>query len=79
MTISSAAHIPVMPQSGDSVAVTAYVVSDNPIASTEPFVDAGSGFGAVRMFDDGNHHDGSASDGHYGAVLPPNLSATAVL
>jgi hypothetical protein len=71
VTISGTQHSPAEPQVGDSIIVTTTITSDGSITATDLHYDDGGGFAAVPLFDDGNHHDGAASDGLYGASLPP--------
>ena len=78
ITISGTRHTPDLPTPHDSVIVTATITSNNPITIAAVYADFGSGFTAWTMHDDGNHHDGAASDGLYGAALPPVTGETTI-
>lgn len=78
ITIAGTQHVPDFPTPHDSVVVTATITSNNVITATEVYANFGSGFVATPMFDDGNHHDGAASDGLYGAVLSPVAGETTI-
>lgn len=78
ITITGTQHAPGFPTPNDSIIVTATISSNNVITTTEAYADFGSGYVATPMFDDGNHHDGAASDGVYGAVLPPVAAETTI-
>ncbi|MBK6930389.1 MAG: CotH kinase family protein [Saprospirales bacterium] len=60
------------PKSGEEAWVTAQVSAANGIFGVHLFYsDRLTGnFTAINMFDDGQHHDGAAADGLYGASLP---------
>ena len=80
-SIESLGHTPAMPRSTDSVTITAKIttaVSD--MAVMQVCVSYGSDptehtFG---LYDDGEHGDGAAHDGIYGAILSPKPSGTFV-
>jgi len=55
------------------------MAADSGIMVAEIYVDTGSGFFSLTMFDDGNHHDGLAGDGLFGAIVPPVSESTASL
>ncbi len=78
ITIYGTQHVPSTPSSSDSVIITASIESDNHITLAQLYYDAGAGFVALNMFDDGHHHDSLASDNLYGANIPPTQSATSV-
>jgi hypothetical protein len=78
ITISGTSHSPQEPLPDDSVIVTTNVTGANPISLVQLHADFGSGPIVLPMSDDGNHHDGSASDGQYGAAIQPGGPATAV-
>jgi hypothetical protein len=71
ISISGTSHLPAEPTEDDSVAVTATITDDIAVTTAELRVDMGYGLFTMTMFDDGNHHDGSAGDYLYGAVIPP--------
>jgi hypothetical protein len=77
--ISGTTHLPATPAVTDSVAVTSKISDDNAVASVALWVNSGSGFFVMSMFDDGNHHDGIAGDSVYGAIVPPQPGVTMVL
>jgi hypothetical protein len=78
ITISGTSHTPEAPTPLDSVIVTATITSSNPITIAAVYADFGAGFTAWTMHDDGNHHDGAASDGLYGSALPPVAGETTI-
>ncbi|MCK4655720.1 MAG: aryl-sulfate sulfotransferase [candidate division Zixibacteria bacterium] len=71
ISISGTSHLPAEPTEDDSVIVTATITDDIAVTTAELRVDMGYGPFTMTMFDDGNHHDGSAGDDLYGAVIPP--------
>ena len=79
ITISGTAHAPVLPDDNDSVIVTSMITANDGIATVKLHFDAGAGYLAVTMFDDGLHHDGSADDDLFGvalAAMPEGTKAT---
>jgi hypothetical protein len=76
ITIASVMHSPQMPTVTDSVIVTAHITGENEISSVELYIDTGSGYVAMDMYDDGQHHDGPADDDIYGVVVPPLQEVT---
>ena len=60
-----------MPTQLDSLIITSFISDFAPIDTAVAIVDTGTGFFAIDLFDDGNHHDGLAGDSLYGAILPP--------
>lgn len=68
----------VAPVAGESPYVTASVSSVAGIFRMNLFYATGltGNFTPVQMFDDGQHHDGAAGDGLYGAGLPPQTAGT---
>lgn len=76
-------HLPVIPRSTETVAVTARVVDDagspvtvalwHRVSSASP-----PAFASVAMLDNGASGDGAAGDGVYGAVLPAMANHTIV-
>jgi hypothetical protein len=82
--IVDASHFPAVPKPGQTVAVTARLVDEQPASitalvyyrnatSTSP-----GGFASIGMFDDGAHDDGLAGDGLYGAVLPAQTNGAVI-
>jgi hypothetical protein len=69
-TISDVSLTPRFPQVGDAVTVTAMVSDDGQISLVELVYTADGQTVTLPMFDDGNHGDGQASDGRYGAQIP---------
>ncbi len=67
-------HSPAIPGSTDEVTVTATLVDELTI-NIEPTlhwrIDGQPTFATATMFDDGQHGDGAANDGVFGAKLPP--------
>lgn len=68
-------HNPPIPAGGQSVTITTNVIDD---AGEPSFVklyyrldqDPPIAYSSMPMFDDGNHGDGAAGDGKYGAIVP---------
>ena len=76
-TIVRAEHEPRVPQFEDDLHVKAQVVSTSP-GATEVTLHYRVMFEAetsVPMFDDGQHNDGPAGDGVYGATVPAGVAA----
>jgi hypothetical protein len=71
VSIAGASHMPANPTTGDSIVVTAIVTDTSGITTAEMYIDTGSGYNSLTMFDDGNHHDALAGDSIFGAVIPP--------
>ncbi len=65
------------PSSSDSVWLTAEITNVTQ-ASLSYKSERYAPFQAILMYDDGNHNDGSAGDGVYGALLPAFSPATTV-
>jgi len=66
-------HYPVIPKPTDAVTVTARIVDElgtNPTVTLHWRLDGAAGFTTVSMLDDGQHGDGIAWDGLYGAIIP---------
>jgi len=79
VTLSATGYSPSDPWSDvDSVVVTTKVWSDNGVAQVELNFDAGSGYVAAAMHDDGLGHDSSAGDSVFTAVIPPQPDSTVV-
>lgn len=79
--ILEVANAPLVPRSGDPVAVTARLLDEHAdgLGVTLSWrVDGGAVFTAAPMFDDGAHGDGVADDGLYGVILPPHADRTIV-
>ncbi len=78
-------HFPPVPRSIDPVAITARVQDEqsNAVQSVTLFyrshtTSSPGAFLTAQMFDDGQHRDGVAGDGLYGAVLPSTPNGTVV-
>ncbi len=78
VTISGADHSPEMPSPIDSsFAVTALIDAPAGVLTVHVYVDTGSGYYPITMYDDGSHEDGEGGDGIYGAsITPPTASQT---
>lgn len=66
------------PTSQEEVVVTTSVTSGNGIFRVNLFYsgEVVGNFTSVQMFDDGNHQDGTAGDGVYGAAIPAYAAGT---
>jgi Arylsulfotransferase (ASST)/Dockerin type I domain len=71
ITFSSLIHFPAEPSTSDSIIFTVNIEGNNPLVSAELYLDTGSGFTALTMYDDGLHHDGMPTDDLFGAVIAP--------
>lgn len=74
-------HAPAVPNSTETVWVTARLASQAPPVIAEVVYRPdlpGEEFAAVAMFDDGLHGDGAPNDGLFGAVLPMQPDKTVV-
>lgn len=78
ITIAQTAHTPTAPSHYDSVFVSSLVYSEHALTMVALYVDTGDGFQQVTMFDDGDHHDGTAGDSVFGAVFAPMAPETQV-
>lgn len=80
ITMSGTAHSPTPPAAGDSVAVTSRIVVDSGVVMNRAQLHADIGDTSIvlSLYDDGAHHDGTAGDSIYGAVLPPLAEGTVV-
>jgi hypothetical protein len=69
------------PVAGETPYVATAVTSASGIAGIKPYYSAEltGNFTAVDILDDGQHHDGAANDGLYGASLPAQTAGTSVL
>ncbi len=82
--ILDARHFPPVPRSTDFVAITARLVDEhtNGVTATLYYRDVSTAspppFTGTPMFDDGEHGDGAAGDGVYGAVIPPLPNLTII-
>jgi len=79
--ILEAAHFPLVPKATDPVAVTARVLDEAGTGLTVRVhyrVDEAPEYETAPMWDDGEHGDGAAADGVYGAWLPPAPKDTVV-
>ncbi|MHB8521724.1 MAG: lamin tail domain-containing protein [Limisphaerales bacterium] len=74
-------HFPVVPKSTEPVIVTARIQDEAPtglVVTLFSRVDGAATFTTTAMFDDGQHGDGAAGDGVFGALLPPRPNQTVV-
>ncbi len=91
--ILDAEHFPVIPNSNDSVTVTASIVDESTTGITAVLnyrVDVSvynkstyphhkpNDYSRLTMFDDGAHGDETAGDGVYGAEIPPQQNGTII-
>jgi hypothetical protein len=77
--VNNASHFPGAPGANEPVIITARIWDDGTLVSTEVYYDAGAGFIAEPLLDDGMNGDGAAGDGVYGAFLPGQPASTVVL
>jgi hypothetical protein len=77
--ITDVVHFPGAPPAGEPVAVTARIWDDGTLVTTELRYDAGAGFVATPLRDDGLSGDGAAGDGLYGGTIPGQPANTTVL
>ncbi|MBI5387486.1 MAG: lamin tail domain-containing protein [Verrucomicrobia bacterium] len=73
--VLNVAHAPLVPRSTDAVIVTARLLDEQPGVTVAVFSRNASSstppaFTATPMWDDGQHGDGLANDGEFGALLP---------
>ena len=66
--ISEINHEPIYPEQGQKVWITAKINGANNVLLGYRYK-LGDAFHKVAMYDDGNHHDGIASDGIYGSEI----------
>ena len=69
--ISDVVQTPLYPRAGDVVTVTAVIMDDGSVSEASLIYGSNEPAASLAMFDDGNHGDGNASDGRYGAEIPP--------
>jgi len=69
-------YSPNPPTSSDPVSVVTMVTDDGVLSGVDLMYDAGSGYIALEMYDDGSHNDSLAADNIYGAFIPalPDLT-----
>lgn len=70
---------PLHPNAWEPVTVTSLICDDSGIAQAKVFYHAGDIFEEATMYDDGQHGDGAAGDGIFGALLPGKPEGTTVL
>lgn len=75
--IASVRHEPLVPAPGESVRIEAGIELDG-LVSAFLYYDAGSGYQAVPLFDDGLHEDSAAGDGTFTASIPGHEAGTLV-
>ncbi len=79
--ILDAEHLPTIPQSTDTVTVTARIVDEITTGITATLhyrVDGSVDFNTPAMLDDGAHGDGRAGDGIYGTDIPSHTNDTII-
>src|SRR5436190_20750904 len=77
--IVEAAHSPSVPTSSDAVTINARFIDEGAnVTAVAWWRTLANPFTSLDMFDDGEHNDGSAGDGLYGAILPPQADRTVV-
>lgn len=76
--ISDVIHTPLRPVSDDAVAITATVTDNAEDPAVTLHYDKGQGEVALAMMDDGQHGDGEAGDGVFGAMVPSSPANTEV-
>jgi hypothetical protein len=77
--LSGLGRAPQTPTSSEPVWVTVRATSPNQSSLTVSLLWRAIGpFVAAPMFDDGNHHDGAANDGVFGAMIPAQAGGTRV-
>ena len=69
-TISNVVVTPIEPKPGVQVTITAKVANTVTKGPVTLYYRVFGGYTVAPMFDDGNHGDGSANDGVYGAFVP---------
>ena len=69
--ISATGHTPASPTQLDSIIISCHISDFGFIDTTQVMVDTGTGYFALNLHDDGNHHDGAAHDSLYAVALPP--------
>ncbi len=79
ITVSGTQHAPLIPNTDDTVFITASVESNGHITLVRLYYNNGGGYDSLTMFDDGHHNDGPADDGTYGAAISPQPPGTKVL
>ncbi len=67
-----------LPTSSDEVTISVEAWDNEGLASVQLFVDAGAGYLAQDMFDDGLHGDGAAGDSIWGTVIAAEGGGTLV-
>lgn len=60
-----------LPTATQTVTITARAIDNIAVTSVQLWVDAGSGYAAQPMYDDGAHGDGQAGNSVYGAFIAP--------
>lgn len=73
-SLSNLAHTPANPNPTQGVTVT--VAASSLAASVKLYYRGVGPFQSTAMFDDGQHGDGAAGDGVFGALLPPQAPGT---
>jgi hypothetical protein len=82
--VTGISHSPAIPQPTDVVTISARLVDEHAtgLTATVYYRNASTtnppAFSAAPMFDDGNHNDGLAADGIFGAQLPAQPTGTVI-
>ncbi len=75
-------HAPLIPQSTNTVVISARVIDETPVYAVRLFWRVNNGappaFTSATMFDDGGHSDGAAGDGLWAASIPPQANQAIV-
>ena len=75
-------HTPLIPQSTNTVVISARVIDESPVSAVRLFWRVNNGappaFTSATMFDDGTHSDGAAGDGLWAASIPPQANLAIV-
>ncbi len=76
--IAATRHEPLYPQENEPAQVTCAVTDDSAVTDVTLYADWGGGFTSIHMADDGQHGDGEAADGTYGATIAGQPDGTLV-
>jgi hypothetical protein len=76
--ITATRHEPLYPEESEPAVVTCTVTDDTGVTGVTLYADWSGGFTATDMADDGQHGDGQAADGTYGATVGGQSGGTLV-
>lgn len=77
--IKQVEHSPLYPEPSQTVNLTAEVNDNDKVNSVRLYYrTSSSSFKSIVMYDDGNHNDGAANDGKYGAQIPAQSNGTII-